>query len=210
MGVNMPARTVVFDSVRKFDGNTFRLLHPTEYIQMAGRAGRRGHDSIGTVIIFCKYAVPNCVELQSMMCGKPQSLQSRFKVTYSMVLHLRRLSETISVEDMMRRSFREAGTQKSHKEYIFELEQVEKEIAKIDVLVDSKCFSEFYEDASHYLDLWEKLRPEMLATKTSMKNLKEERVLIISYKNHHCKLGLLLSVYQQTSYKVEEGWTWTW
>ena len=49
MGVNMPARTVVFDSIRKHDGTGFRNLLPAEYIQMAGRAGRRGLDTTGTV-----------------------------------------------------------------------------------------------------------------------------------------------------------------
>ncbi|XP_058790896.1 superkiller complex protein 2 isoform X2 [Phymastichus coffea] len=47
MGVNMPAKTVVFDSIEKYDGSSFRNLLPTEYIQMAGRAGRRGHDDTG-------------------------------------------------------------------------------------------------------------------------------------------------------------------
>lgn len=42
MGVNMPARTVVFDETTKFDGLQRRTLLPAEYIQMAGRAGRRG------------------------------------------------------------------------------------------------------------------------------------------------------------------------
>ena len=47
MGVNMPARTVVFDNIKKHDGKEFRTLLPAEYIQMAGRAGRRGLDSTG-------------------------------------------------------------------------------------------------------------------------------------------------------------------
>lgn len=42
MGVNMPARTVVFDDISKFDGVQSRHLAPAEYVQMAGRAGRRG------------------------------------------------------------------------------------------------------------------------------------------------------------------------
>ena len=45
----MPARTVVFDNIRKHDGTGFRNLLPAEYIQMAGRAGRRGLDTTGTV-----------------------------------------------------------------------------------------------------------------------------------------------------------------
>lgn len=67
MGVNMPARTVVFDSIRKHDGTNFRDLLPGEYIQMAGRAGRRGLDTTGTVIILCKGDVPEMSDLHKMM-----------------------------------------------------------------------------------------------------------------------------------------------
>ena len=67
MGVNMPARTVVFDSVRKHDGTCMRNLLAGEYIQMAGRAGRRGIDTTGTVIILCKGDVPETSELHKMM-----------------------------------------------------------------------------------------------------------------------------------------------
>ena len=72
MGVNMPARTVVFDSMRKHDGSTFRDLLPGEYVQMAGRAGRRGLDPTGTVILLCKGRVPEMADLHRMMmvsCG---------------------------------------------------------------------------------------------------------------------------------------------
>ena len=67
MGVNMPARTVVFDTTRKHDGTSFRDLLPGEYIQMAGRAGRRGLDPTGTVIILCKGNVPLMADLHKMM-----------------------------------------------------------------------------------------------------------------------------------------------
>ncbi|XP_058684731.1 superkiller complex protein 2-like [Poecile atricapillus] len=67
MGVNMPARTVVFDSIRKHDGNGFRDLLPGEYTQMSGRAGRHGLDTTGTVIILCKGAVPELSDLHRMM-----------------------------------------------------------------------------------------------------------------------------------------------
>ena len=83
MGVNMPARTVAFDSTRKHDGVKMRDLLPGmfiscdhhmmtgvsvgEYIQMAGRAGRRGLDDTGTVIILCKGDVPESSELHKMI-----------------------------------------------------------------------------------------------------------------------------------------------
>ena len=67
MGVNMPARTVVFDSIRKPDGSNLRDLLTGEYIQMAGRAGRRGLDPTGTVIILCKGNIPLMADLHKMM-----------------------------------------------------------------------------------------------------------------------------------------------
>lgn len=47
----MPAKCVVFSGIRKHDGRNFREILPGEYTQMAGRAGRRGLDTTGTVII---------------------------------------------------------------------------------------------------------------------------------------------------------------
>lgn len=107
MGVNMPARTVVFDSIRKHDGTEFRDLKPGEYIQMSGRAGRRGLDPTGTVIILCKMArIPDSAKLNHMILGVPMKLESRFRLTYGMILHLLRIG-TISMMDMMKRSFSE-------------------------------------------------------------------------------------------------------
>ena len=51
MGVNMPARCVLFNGIRKHDGLKHRDLTPGEYTQMAGRAGRRGLDVNGTVVV---------------------------------------------------------------------------------------------------------------------------------------------------------------
>jgi antiviral helicase SKI2 len=57
-GVNMPAKSVVFSGIRKHDGHNFRNLLPGEYTQMAGRAGRRGLDTTGTVIILSGDELP--------------------------------------------------------------------------------------------------------------------------------------------------------
>ena len=58
VGLNMPTKTVIFSGITKFNGSTMRLLYPHEYTQMAGRAGRRGLDTIGHVF--------HCVNLFEM------------------------------------------------------------------------------------------------------------------------------------------------
>ncbi|KDP46561.1 hypothetical protein JCGZ_08533 [Jatropha curcas] len=111
MGVNAPARTVVFDTLRKFDGKEFRQLLPGEYTQMAGRAGRRGLDKIGTVVVMCRDEIPEESDLRLVIVGSATRLESQFRLTYIMILHLLRVEE-LKVEDMLKRSFAEFHAQK--------------------------------------------------------------------------------------------------
>lgn len=198
MGLNMPARTVVFDSIIKYDGNNFRTLYPTEYIQMAGRAGRRGHDTTGTVIIMCKTSVPHFNELKRMMCGKAQNLESKFKVTYSMVLNLRRINESVTVEAMMRRSFKESSLISKQNIYELELHKVEDELSKLPPLTDvQKELCDFYQAAIDYLEYLKYLKPLLFKTQNKTNQyLMPGRVLLISYASHYNKLALMLSTVQ--------------
>ncbi|KAJ1981036.1 Antiviral helicase ski2 [Dimargaris xerosporica] len=112
MGVNMPTRTVVFSSVRKHDGHSMRDLLPGEYTQMSGRAGRRGLDSTGVVIIVCPSEVPDVTTLNTMLLGPSTRLQSQFRLTYTMILNLLRV-ESLKVEEVMKQSFSENISQQS-------------------------------------------------------------------------------------------------
>ena len=91
IGVNMPTKTVIFTDITKYDGNIQRMLYSHEYTQMAGRAGRRGIDSVGHVIhlpnLFRKNIIDS-VGYKGMMSGKPQQLVSKFKISYDLVLNL--------------------------------------------------------------------------------------------------------------------------
>lgn len=194
MGVNMPARTVVFDSIKKYDGTNFRILYPSEYVQMAGRAGRRGHDTAGMVIVMCRTLVPHFNELQNMMCGQAQNLESKFKVTYSMVLNLRRLNESVTVEAMMRRSFKESPVVKNQNNYKIQLQKLENELSKLPPLTDlQKNLYDFYRLAVEYLEYLKYLKSYFYDTqKKAIRCLTIGRVLLISYENHYNKLGILL------------------
>ncbi|KAF2133431.1 antiviral helicase [Dothidotthia symphoricarpi CBS 119687] len=112
MGLNLPTRTVVFSGFRKHDGREFRDLLPGEYTQMAGRAGRRGLDTVGTVIVCAPGAdeAPPAARLRQMMLGEPTKLRSQFRLTYNMMLNLLRV-EALKIEEMIKRSFSEHATQ---------------------------------------------------------------------------------------------------
>ena len=79
MGVNMPAKSVVFNGFRKHDGNAFRDLLPGEYTQMAGRAGRRGLDKVGTVIVASWGDIPGESQIRTLLTGTASS--SLFEVS---------------------------------------------------------------------------------------------------------------------------------
>ena len=67
VGVNMPAKTVIFNDLEKYDNNGLRNLRTDEYLQMSGRAGRRGLDKNGTVIILPTCNLPTHGILKSIM-----------------------------------------------------------------------------------------------------------------------------------------------
>ena len=88
VGLNMPTKTVIFTSIKKFDGTTFRCLYSHEFIQMAGRAGRRGIDELGHVIYLPqleKHFTSN-VELKLLLNSKPQSITSKYAINPIYVL----------------------------------------------------------------------------------------------------------------------------
>ncbi|RAK71178.1 SKI complex RNA helicase subunit SKI2 [Aspergillus fijiensis CBS 313.89] len=132
MGLNLPTRTVVFSGFRKHDGKGFRDLLPGEYTQMAGRAGRRGLDTVGYVIIVNpgRDEAPPAGALRRMILGDPTKLRSQFRLTYNMILNLLRV-EALKIEEMIKRSFSENATQALLPEHEKQVQLSEASLAKI-------------------------------------------------------------------------------
>ena len=88
LGINMPARTVIFDQMRKFYGRYHRNLKTRDFYQMAGRAGRRGMDREG--YIYCRIN-PRRIqfdEVKRILYGRPERITSKFNSSYATLLHL--------------------------------------------------------------------------------------------------------------------------
>ncbi len=88
LGINMPARSVVFSSLRKFDGVNFDYLRTRDYMQMAGRAGRQGIDEEGLVLSTLEARDLRDAPLERILSGRPEPIHSRFRLSYSSILHL--------------------------------------------------------------------------------------------------------------------------
>uniref|UniRef100_A0A670I0A8 SKI2 subunit of superkiller complex n=1 Tax=Podarcis muralis TaxID=64176 RepID=A0A670I0A8_PODMU len=196
MGVNMPARTVVFDSIRKHDGTNFRDLVPAEYIQMAGRAGRRGLDTTGMVIILCKNQAPEMADLHRMMLGKPTQLQSQFRLTYTMILNLLRV-EALRVEDMMKRSFSEFHTRKDSKVHEHRIAQLSCVLANMeasDLSGQLGDLEEYYHVVRELQETRELIQRRVMESMNGLKALSVGRVIVVKNQEHRNALGVILQV----------------
>jgi len=89
VGINLPVKTTIFTDINKFNGEIVRTLYSHEYTQAAGRAGRLGLDTVGHVIHLNNlFRDVESVNYKLMMNGKPQTLTSKFKISYNLLLNL--------------------------------------------------------------------------------------------------------------------------
>ena len=103
-GVNFPARTVVILNSDRFNGREFADLTATELHQMIGRAGRRGKDHIGFVLIVPgTYQKPKLI--QELKDSQPEPLLSQIHINFSMTLNLLLSHAPLEVKDLLEHSF---------------------------------------------------------------------------------------------------------
>ena len=88
VGVNMPARTVVFNSIFKFDGHRMGPIKTREHHQMSGRAGRRGIDEVGYVYSVVEWPHVRAAEAERILQGPIEPIRSQFNLSYATLLTL--------------------------------------------------------------------------------------------------------------------------
>lgn len=129
IGLNMPAKSVIFTCLKKFDGIKNRTLTSAEYIQMSGRAGRRGIDDMGIVVSLLN-DVMTFNELKDLFSCSKDNLISAFRLTYNMILNLMRV-EGLDPLYLISRSFHHFQAFKKGKEKESELFKLYAEIKEI-------------------------------------------------------------------------------
>ena len=105
VGINMPAKTVCFNSLRKYDGVNFRTLNTKEYFQIAGRAGRRGIDEIGYVVSMIFRPKFDYSEVKRLTSKDIEPIKSQFKLSINTVLNLINLHTEEEIEHILKLSF---------------------------------------------------------------------------------------------------------
>ncbi|RYP13888.1 hypothetical protein DL765_006676 [Monosporascus sp. GIB2] len=197
MGLNLPTRTVVFSGYRKHDGHSFRNLLPGEYTQMAGRAGRRGLDTVGSVIIVPPGGIdeaPPVIDLQKMILDPPSKLRSQFRLTYNMILNLLRV-EALKIEEMIKRSFSEHATQQLLPEHEKAVKLSEADLAKVKREPCDICdptLDDCHQASMNYKQLTQELYKGLLTIPIGRKMFTQQR-LIVWNKDGVRTPGILLS-----------------
>ncbi|XP_020114954.1 DExH-box ATP-dependent RNA helicase DExH9 isoform X2 [Ananas comosus] len=178
IGLNMPAKTVVFTNVRKFDGDKFRWISSGEYIQMSGRAGRRGIDQRGICILMVDEKMePSTAKM--MLKGSADSLNSAFHLSYNMLLNQMRCEDG-DPEKLLRHSFYQFQADRA-------LPDLEKKVKELEMERDSMVIEEedslkdYYDLLQQYKSLKKDVHDIVFSPKYCLPFLQPGRLVRILY-----------------------------
>ncbi|MEA2477343.1 MAG: ATP-dependent helicase HelY, partial [Actinomycetota bacterium] len=104
LGINMPARSVVLESLTKFTGEKHELMTAGEFTQLSGRAGRRGIDELGHCVVLYQRFTPFDV-ITRLASTRTYPLQSSFQPSYNMAVNLVRSYDRDEAKHLVNSSF---------------------------------------------------------------------------------------------------------
>lgn len=136
-GINMPARSAVISSTSKRTDSGHRMLTANEFLQMSGRAGRRGMDEVGYVtVVGTPFQTPE--EVAELVLSDSNPLESKFSPSYSMVLNLLQRFNLEESKELILKSFGYYSSDYRLKPILFQLEQYDKEIEERSFICPNK------------------------------------------------------------------------
>jgi antiviral helicase SKI2 len=137
IGLNLPVKTCIFTDIYKHDGSSIRILQGHEYNQSSGRAGRLGLDTIGHVIHLNNlFRDTNVIAYKTMMNGKPQTLKSKFKISYNLLLNLIDIGET-DYSCFAKRSMMQGDIEGQSRGLNLEIEKCKQEVDRLNLCIDT-------------------------------------------------------------------------
>ena len=131
-GINMPARTTVMSALSKRTDGGHSMLSPSEFLQISGRAGRRGKDKVGHVVTI-QTPFEGAKEAAFLATSSAEPLRSWFTPSYGMVLNLLQKYSLPEVKELLERSFAEYLSQKRLAPEQTAIAEITTELAKLDV-----------------------------------------------------------------------------
>lgn len=164
-GINMPARTTVISSLSKRTDQGHRLLFASEFLQMAGRAGRRGMDSQGYVV-GVQNRFEGAKEAAYLATVGPDPLVSQFTPSYGMVLNLLQTHTLEQAKDLVERSFGRYLALLTLKPQEAEIASLEEQITQMRSLLDGIDLKQ--------LEQYEKLRGRLREENRLLKVLQQQ------------------------------------
>ncbi|KAL1980621.1 hypothetical protein VTN96DRAFT_3911 [Rasamsonia emersonii] len=194
IGLNMPAKTVVFTSVRKFDGITQRWVTPSEFIQMSGRAGRRGLDERGIVIMMVNEEMDPAVA-KEIVRGEQDRLNSAFHLGYNMILNLMRV-EGISPEFMLERCFYQFQNAANAAGLEKELHELETKRANMNI-PDEGTIREYYDLRKQLASFTEDMQAVISHPNYCLPFLQPGRLVQIKYLDYDFGWGAVVNFKQR-------------
>ncbi|ESQ49105.1 hypothetical protein EUTSA_v10019987mg [Eutrema salsugineum] len=198
MGLNMPAKTVVFTAVKKWDGDSHRYIGSGEYIQMSGRAGRRGKDERGICIIMIDEQM-EMNTLRDMMLGKPAPLLSTFRLSYYTILNLLSRAEgQFTAEHVIRHSFHQFQYEKTLPDIESKVSKLEEEAAILDASGQAEV-AEYHKLKLDIAPLEKKLMSEIIRPERVLCFLDTGRLIKIREGGTDWGWGVVVNVVKKPS-----------
>lgn len=166
-GINMPARTTIISAISKRTDTGHRTLSANEFLQMSGRAGRRGMDEIGYVVIVgTPFQTPE--EVANLVKSDANPLESKFSPSYSMVLNL---LQRFSIEEAKELIFKTFGYFSSTDRLTPLIKKKEERELKIQEVRDFSCRWKLSDDD---FENFNKLKNQFVQMRTLYKTLKRQ------------------------------------
>ncbi|EEB07295.1 ATP-dependent RNA helicase DOB1 [Schizosaccharomyces japonicus yFS275] len=193
IGLNMPARTVLFTEMQKFSGESFRWINSSEYTQMSGRAGRRGLDERGLSIVMANKNF-DLATAKAIFTGPPAALNSAFRISYNMILNLLRI-EGITPDYILKHSFYQHQNEAKLPELNNECSRMKLDMESI-VIPHEQDVQEFYDLKLQLKTYEDSIRKIMAHPEFCLPFLQPGRLIQVRLKDQVFPWGILVNFHK--------------